>query len=198
MFNCEYTNNTNYTFNSPLCDNFENINYVGVTTDNTLKNALQCRPVSDMWVQLFVPKIMDVPDQKPSMEGIVSVNSCVNIISQRVIKTPTVTSYTNAAGVLVPGNEISNAECTFLTGRKLIVEGIITQKVIYTSLAANQALHSADFLIPFSTFIIVDGDTALSEEFRLYPYLEDVFVYMLSERTIFSNNTLFIKAASAC
>lgn len=198
MYNCEYTNNTNYTFNDQLCDSFENINYVGISTGSSLENALQCRPAGNKWVQLFIPKIMDVPTQKPSIEGIISVNSCAAIISQRVIKTPTVTGYTNSAGVLVPGNEISNAECTFLTGRKLIVEGIITQKVVYTSLSPDQALHSANFIIPFSTFIIVEGDTALSTEYRLYPYLEDVFVYMLSERTIFSNNTLFIKAASVC
>lgn len=162
MYNCKYTNNTDYTFSNPLCDNFENINYVGITCPDTLTGALQCRPASGEWVQLFVPKIMDVPEQKPSMEGIVSVNSCVNVISQRIVKTPSVTSYTNIAGVVIPGNEIRNAECTFLTGRKLIVEGIITQKVIYTSLAADQALHSATFLVPFSTFIIVAGDTALS------------------------------------
>ena len=58
--------------------------------------------------------------------------------------------------------------------------------------------HSATFLIPFSTFILVEGDRALTEEFRVYPYLEDVYTKMLSERTIFSNNTLFIKATAAC
>ena len=198
MYNCEYTNNTSYTFNNPLCDNFENINYVGTADANTLDKALTCRPVSNKWVQMFVPRILDIPVQKPSMEGIVTVNTCAEIISQRVIKTPVVTGYTNNAGVLIPGNEIPNAECTFLTGRKLIVEGLITQKVIYTSLTENQALHSASLMIPFSTFIIVEGDTALSADFRLYPYVEDVFVYMLSERTLFSNNTLFIKASAAC
>lgn len=198
MYNCDYTNNTSYTFSDPLCDKFENINYVGTADGNTLEKALTCRPVSNKWVQLFVPKILDIPSQKPSMEGIVTVNTCAQIISQRVIKTPTVTGYTNSAGVAVPGTEIGNGECTFLTGRKLIVEGIITQKVVYTSLTENQALHSANFMIPFSTFIIVEADTPLSTEFRLYPYIEDVFVYMLSERTIFSNNTLFIKAAPVC
>lgn len=198
MYNCEYTNNTSYTFSNPLCDDFENINYVGVADENTMEKALTCRPVSDKWIQLFVPKILDIPEQKLLMEGIVTVNTCVEIISQRVIKTPAVTGYTNQAGVFVPGTEISNAECTFLTGRKLIVEGIITQKIVYTALKEDQALHSANFMIPFSTFIIVEADTPQSADFRIYPYIEDVFVYMLSERTIFSNNTLFIKAAPVC
>lgn len=198
MYNCEYTNNTTYTFNNPLCDDFENINYVGVADENSLEKALSCGPSTNKWVQLFVPKILDIPAQKPSMEGIVTVNTCVEIISQRVIKTPVVTGYTDNTGAFIPGSEIPNAECTFLTGRKLIVEGIITQKIVYTALEAEQALHSATFKIPFSTFIMVEGNTPLSKDFRLYPYVEDVFVYMLSERTIFSNNTLFIKTAPVC
>lgn len=198
MSHCEYTNHTDYMFHSPLCSNSDNINYVGVANGDTLEKALSCRPGSDKWVQLFVPKIFDIPPQKPSMEGIVSVNSCVEIISQRVIKTPVVTGYTDQEGNFIPGETIPNGECLLLTGKKLVVEGVITQKVIYTALEADQSLHSATFRIPFSTFIIVEGDRALTEEFRVYPYLEDVYTNMLSERTIFSNNTLFIKAAAAC
>lgn len=198
MYQCEYTNSTNYAFDQKLCDRYERISYVGVADADVLKKALSCRPSDGKWVQLSIPKIMDIPEQKPSMEGIVAIHSAVDIISQRVVKTPVVTGYTNQSGEVIPGDEISNAECTFLTGRKLIVEGILTQKVIYTSLAADQALHSATFRIPFSTFIMVDKNTPLSTEFRIYPYLEDVFGYMLSPRTIFSNNTLFIKATSGC
>lgn len=198
MLNCEYTNQTDYTFHTKLCENSESTNYIGVASPEVLERALKCTAKTDKWVQLFVTKIVDIPTQKPSMEGIVSVSSCVEIISQRIIKTPVVIGYTNQAGVVIPGNEIPNAECTFLTGRKLVIEGVITQKVVYTSLAPSQALHSATFLIPFSTFIIVEGNRALSEEFRIYPYLEDVYVSMLSDRTVFSNNTLFIKAATEC
>lgn len=198
MSHCEYTNHTDYMFHSPLCKDSDNTNYVGVANSDALEKALSCKPGSDKWVQLFVPKIFDIPTQKPSMEGIVSVNSCVDIISQRVIRTPVVTGYTDREGTFIPGDTIPNGECLLLTGKKLVIEGVITQKVIYTALEANQALHSATFRIPFSTFIIVEGDRALTEEFRIYPYLEDVYTNMLSERTIFSNNTLFIKAAAAC
>lgn len=198
MLNCDYSNNTEYTFNKEICDICDNINYVGVFPENNLENALQCNPISDKWVQLFVPKIVDVPSQKPDMEGIVSVNSCVEIISQRVVKTPEVTGYTNGSGVFIPGEDIPNAECTKLTGKKLIIEGIIKQTVIYTALVLNQALHSASFTIPFSVFIILEKDTALNREYQLYPYLEHVFECMLSERSIFSNATIFIKAIPVC
>lgn len=198
MMNCDYANRTTYGFHQEIDGQCDNISYVGEATESVLTRALRCRPVSNQWVQFYVSKILDIPDQKPDIEGIVSVNSCVELISQRVVNTPVVTGYTQSNGVFVPGEDIPNAEGTYLTGKKLIIEGLIRQKVIYTALVADQSLHSASFVIPFSTFIIVGADEALSQDFILYPYLEDVFACRLSERSVFSNNTLFIKAVPVC
>ncbi|WP_305305830.1 DUF3794 domain-containing protein [Romboutsia ilealis] len=129
---------------------------------------------------------------------IVEVHSCVEIISQRVIKTPVVMGYTNTAGNFISGENIPNAECTNLTGRKLIIEGLLKQKVIYTADDDEQSLHSANFEIPFSTFIIIEKDTPLSQQFRITPYIEDIFVSRLSERSVFKNTTIFIKASKVC
>lgn len=49
---------------------------------------------------------------------------------------------------------IPNSEGVCLSGRKIIVEGTLKQKVIYTANVATQSVHSAHFDIPFSTFII--------------------------------------------
>lgn len=196
--NCDYTNSTVHTFHNEISEQCDNINYVGVSQESALERALRCTPSSDQWVQFFVPKILDIPEQKPDMEGIVSVNSSVKIISKRVVNTPVVTGYTRADGVFVPGEDIPNGECTHLTGKKLIIEGVILQKVIYTAAVADQALHSASYTIPFSVFIIADSDVPLSQDYTVYPYLEDVFVCRLSDRSMFSNNTLFIKAVAVC
>ncbi len=198
MMNCDYTNSTVYEFHDEISGQCDNINYVGITPGGTLNSVLQCRPASNQWVQFFVPKILDIPAQKPDIEGIVTVNSCVEVISQRVINTPVVTGYTLPSGVFVSGDEIPNSECTHLTGKKLIIEGIIHQKVIYTALVDDQSLHSADFTIPFSTFIIIDANQPLTQKFVIYPYLEDVFACSMSERSIFSNNTIFIKTVPVC
>lgn len=198
MMNCDYTNSTVYEFHDEISGQCDNINYVGIAPAGTLSSVLQCRPSSDQWVQFFVPKILDIPEQKPDIEGIVTINSCVEIISQRVINTPVVTGYTKPDGTIVPGSSIPNSEGTYLTGKKLIVEGVLHQKVIYTALVDDQSLHSADFTIPFSTFIIVDANEPLSQKFVLYPCLEDVFACRMSERSIFSNNTIFIKTVPVC
>lgn len=49
---------------------------------------------------------------------------------------------------------IGNAEGTCLTGRKLIIEGTIKQKVVYTAELSEQSVHSAHFEVPFIAFII--------------------------------------------
>ena len=79
-----------------------------------------------------------------------------------------------------------------------MVEGFIRQKIVYTALTADQAMHSAIFTIPFSAFIIIDGDTPLNKSYRVYPLVEDAFVCKLSERSVFTNNTLFLKASPVC
>lgn len=195
MFSCDYTNNTNYTFDRELCDCSEGVEYKNNCCNF---NKLPCGDAGDEWVQLFIPEIKDIPNQKPDMEGIVSVNTAVEIISKKVIKTPTVKGYTDASGNVIKGEDIGNAECTKLTGRKLIIEGFIKQKVVYTALVEDQALHSATFVIPFSAFIIIDGATPLSQSYQVHSFVEDTFVCKMSERSLFSNSTLFLKASPVC
>lgn len=198
MSNCDYTSNTSYQFYSNCCTSDGAINVVGVYPDDKIEKILTCFSDTDKWVELFVPEIVDIPPQKPDVEGIIEVHSCVDIISQRVIKTPLVNGYTPLGGKFIPGNNIPNGECTNLTGRKLIIEGLLKQKIIYTAAVDEQTVHSAHFTIPFSVFIIVDPNTPLSQRFRVNPYIEDIFTCRLSERSIFKNTTIFIKASKVC
>jgi hypothetical protein len=199
MFHCDYTSNTKFQFATECQDQCNSINLVGIYPQDKIEKALACNDLnSNEWVQFYIPEIVDIPTQKPDMEGIVSVSSCIEIMSQKVIKTPQVTGYTTATGTFIPGEDISNAECTNLTGRKLIIEGLIKQKIVYTALEPSQSLHSASFCIPFSVFIIIAKDTPLNQCFKLNSYIEDVFVCQLSERSVFKNTTIFIKATSIC
>lgn len=64
------------------------------------------------------------------------------------------------SGILIDCNNtmafeiIQNAEGTCLTGRKLIVEGLLKQKIVYTALVDEQSVHSAHYEIPFLAYII--------------------------------------------
>lgn len=60
----------------------------------------------------------------------------------------------SATGTTNTLNTEPNEEGTCLTGRKLIVEGTLKQKVVYTADVDVQSVHSAHYEIPFSAFII--------------------------------------------
>lgn len=198
MLSRDYTGNTVYNFYNKCCVDNENIDMIGQYPSNKFERVLSCFADTDKWTEFYLPEIIDIPDQKPDIEGIVEIHSCIEIISQRVIKTPVVNGYTGADGVFIPGEDIPNSECTNLTGRKLIVEGLLKQKIIYTAAVEEQSVHSAHFAVPFSTFIIIEKDTALSQKFRILPFIEDVYACRLSERSVFKNTTIFLKASKVC
>lgn len=192
MLNCDYTDKTIHQFYGNCCEQDENVNIVGLYPQNKIENLLKCFP-TNAWTQFFIPEVVDIPCQKPDVEGVVSVHSNVQIISQRVIKTPVVTDSDG-----IPVYDVTNSECTKLTGRKLIVEGLLHQKIVYTAAVEEQSLHSAHFSIPFSVFIIIESDTPLSQKFKIDSFIEDIFTCRLSERSIFKNTTIFIKATPVC
>lgn len=194
----DYTATTIHTFNDSCCTSSQAINYVGMYPANKFNTILNCPNNTNTWVQFFKPEVIDIPTQKPDMEEVMSVQSSVQIISQRVIKTPTVTGYTNTTGVIVPGSSIDNAEGTRLTGRKLIIEGLLHQKVIYTADVPEQSVHSAHFSIPFSVFIVLPVGTPLIQKIDVIPAIEDMYVCQLSPRSLFTNTTIFIKAGNQC
>lgn len=194
MLGCDYTESTVYNFHNKCCTNSEKINVLGEYPSDYIENVLTSSS-DNKWTEFFLPEVVDIPKLKPNMEGIIEVLSGIEIISQRVVKTPVVKTTVEGA---ITGATIPNSENTRLTGRKLVVEGLLKQKVIYTAAVEEQSVHTADFEMPFSAFIIIDGNTPLSQKFSITPYIEDIFVCRLSERSIFKNTTIFIKASKIC
>lgn len=134
------------------------------------------------WTEISVPELLVLPPEKPDIETLDKVLIKVQIISQRLIDTPS-------------SGTTKNPEGTLLSGKKLIIEGIIHQKIIYTANTLVQSVHSAHFQIPFSAFIIVRRD--LKEPFCIDVCIEDVFVKAFGTRQIFKNVTLFLRAKPA-
>lgn len=198
MLNSDYTESTSYKFYNQFCLENENVNIIGEFPSDKLEKVLSNPSDADKWTEFSIPQIFDIPTQNPDIEGIVEISSAIEIISQRVVKTPIVIGYNAPDSTYIPGEDISNAESTNLTGRKLIVEGILRQKIIYTAEVDEQSIHSANFDVPFSAFIIIDKDTPLSQKFRITPYIEDIFVSKLSQNSVFENTTIFIKASKVC
>lgn len=66
---------------------------------------------------------------------------------------------------------INNEEGTCLSGRKLIVEGVLKQKIVYTAEVETQSVHSAHYEIPFISYIIPYA------KFENAEYQQDISVY---------------------
>ena len=143
------------------------------------------------FTEISIPEICNIPCEKPDVESVEKVFVSVKILSKRVVKTPERT-----------GSVVTNAENTILTGRKLIVEGILCQKIVYTADVLTQTVHSAHFNVPFSAFIIVPetidisgtATDTLDIPFCIDICVEDVFVKAFNARQIFKNVTLFLRA----
>ena len=140
-----------------------------------------------LWTQVFIPEVLCIPAQKPNVEELLTVTAVPEIISQRVVKTPVLT----IGGADI---EIENKEGIRTTGRKLVLEGLLRQKVIYVADVDTQSVHAAHFDLPFSAFIILPANTALTTQYRLSVCIEDIFICQVTRRSVFKNVTLFIKA----
>lgn len=145
------------------------------------------------WIQMNIPEYLAIPEVKPDMEEINSVTVSVNILRKEVIEVPVSPRDAN-------GNFISNLEGKVSTGRKLIIEGQLCQKVVYTADLLEQPVHGAEFYVPFSAYIIVppfigtaDNDT-LNIDFQVNACVEDVAVRMIDKRNILKQVTLLLYA----
>lgn len=79
--------------------------------------------------QIAIQETLTIPEAKPDVEQINTLLIEAEITQTRNIFTP--------------------------TGVKIVVEGVLRQKVIYTALVPEQSVHSAHFEHPFCTFIDV-------------------------------------------
>lgn len=144
------------------------------------------------WTHIFIPGTLKMPDKNPDIEKIISFSCYTEIINKTIIKTP----------VLKVGDEdkkidisIKNAEGLVITGRRLVLEGILKQKLIYTSSANSKSLHSAIFDILFAASIVLPVDTFVTTQYNVDTYIEDIRVNKKGLRELYCNASLFIKAS---
>lgn len=187
MQSMDYVHNNmcnSYNYN---CNKSNNVNMIGTYPEDKIEDILKYFQTK-LWKQVHVPANIEISYTNPDIESIISVHLYAEIISQRVIRTPTITKNgcTNYTTI--------NHKFNKLTGKKLIIEGILKQKIIYTADRVDKNLYSDYFLIPFSTFIMVPHDTPINQKFKIDIIIENGLISRLSERSIFGNTYLFIKA----
>lgn len=144
------------------------------------------------WKQMYVTEKVGVPAEKPDIESINSVNVSVEIIRKEVIVTPQSTA--------------PNLEGKSLSGRKLIIEGVLTQLISYTALETTQPVHTFHAYVPFSSYIVVpetiDFGTpanpnvvdSLNIDFEVNACIEAVSLSLCSPREVIKQVTLLLYA----
>ncbi|MDU2064479.1 MAG: DUF3794 domain-containing protein [Sporomusaceae bacterium] len=134
------------------------------------------------WTQISVLEVFKLPANKPDIATLNKVLIEVQIISSRVVNTP-----------VGPCPTRENLEGTRLTGKKLVVEGMLKQKIVYTAARPDQPVFSAHFDAMFSAFIVLNPNADL-KEFCVEACIEDVFAIPFNPREVFKNVTLFLQA----
>lgn len=99
------------------------INIVGIADPADFPVLLPSNPST----QFIVEETLVIPDAKPDVEQVNTVLIEATITDARAIATP--------------------------VGLKIVVDGELNQKIIYTADEPTQAVHSAHFFEPFCTFI---------------------------------------------
>lgn len=139
------------------------------------------------WTQLHTSETLYIPSYKPAIKDVNSINIHVDIVQTKVIKTPIANK---------------NLEEKTLTGRKLIIEGRICIKVVYTALNDCKSIHSYDFYIPFSSYIVVPKSIILNKkevdsayiDYSVDTCIEDFSIQKIEHNCLFTNITILILA----
>lgn len=143
------------------------------------------------FTEISIPETVKIPDVKPDIEQLVQVIVEVEIMSMRVVDTPCLKSF----------------EGQMLSGKKLILELKLKEKIVYVADEASQPVHAAHYEeVMKSVFIIVpkyvDGkaiDLLLKAgKVRVTPYIEDIYAEQKDKRTVFKNITLLIDVIITC
>lgn len=179
-----------------------NCDLIDITGICNPDNAILVIKEFPYWKQMYISETLEVPPQKPDMEQINSVDISVSIFRKKVIKTPR--SYDDSIN---PPVAEPNLEGKLLSGRKLIIEGQLCQKIVYTANKEEQPVHSAHFYVPFSSYIVVpkeyiftnaDGSTntvdSLNINYEVNSCIEDVSICMIDERKLLKQVTLLLYA----
>lgn len=143
------------------------------------------------FTEISIPETIKIPSIKPDMEQLVEVIVQAEIMSMRLVDTPCMKSF----------------EGQMLSGKKLILELKLKEKVVYVADEASQPVHAAHYEeVMRSVFIIVpksvDGKSMelllKSNKVRVTPYIEDIYAVQKDKRTIFKNITLLIDVTINC
>lgn len=138
------------------------------------------------WTEISIPEILNIPWYKPDIKQIENAIVTPKITNKRLIDILSLDEKENQKGIR-------------LKNKKLLVDGILYQKILYKSNDPIQPLVVMDFEVVFSTYIVITANTEITEDkFYVNVHVDDVFMHMTDSRNIFKNVTLFLETVNIC
>lgn len=130
------------------------------------------------WTYNTVYDVLVIPSSKPSICKILKVFNQCNIDTVDIINTCS--------------SDICNLNGNKLTGKKLIIQGYVSQNYIYSPINDLNALQYHKFKIPFCCSLILDDFFCdIIDTYCVTPYIEDVYINSFSKRFIYTSVTLY-------
>ncbi|SFJ66854.1 hypothetical protein TPDSL_09140 [Terrisporobacter petrolearius] len=174
------------------CSSDSLLDITGLCNISSVSDILNEHPY---WYQMIVPEYLNIPDDRPGISVIDSLNVSVDIYRNEVITVP-------VCPIDINGDFIPNLEGKISTGRKLIIEGQICQNIVYSTDDPTLPNYSIDFYYPFSSYIVLpqtitttDGDVdTLDINFTVNACVEDIAVTIVEPKKLLKQVTMLLYA----
>ncbi|SHK09193.1 hypothetical protein SAMN02745163_03203 [Clostridium cavendishii DSM 21758] len=170
--------------NTSLCKGSNYFDIYGVADKQAVNyiNKSMSLPNSNFFKEKVILVDAKVQAQKPDIGAIQSINLSVDILRKKIISTP--------------GDDIvTNLEGVKSTGKKIIIEGALNLSIQYISMELRHEVYNFNYGEYFSTYIMLNNQVKLEDNFSIIPYVESFMVSEIYPRKISACTNLFLVAS---
>ncbi len=140
----------------------------------------------NIFKEIMIQEHIRLNDCLPDIEQITRVIACVSIKNAYVIDTPV-----SQRG---PKGELLNPSGQIVTGKKLVIEGIVHQTIHYVADTCEQGMMVVDNDYCFGTFAVLPVSASTQNScYTVIPYIEDIMVEAIGPRDITKCVSLFLE-----
>ena len=154
------------------------IEYIGINDDFPFDYSVS------IFKEFMIQEHIKLNESLPSIEQIIRVSLCVEVTNYYEIDTPISSTDENC--------RIINPSGQTLTGKKIIIDGIIHLTIQYVANNCEQTVHSVEYDTYFSNYAVIPNNSNKTH-YIVRPYVEDISVEDIGERDIITCVTIFLE-----
>jgi hypothetical protein len=148
------------------------IEYYGI--EDNLPDLLDNCKFSD----IIINNDLSLPDGRMEIKKIVRVSAAISIVGSRIEK--------NKMAVSIEGQ--------VLTGKRLLVEGLVYLKIEYIDNSGYDTIQVECFSIPFANYIAMPAGFVIGTPIDVKAYIQDILVKCIEKRKVYSSINLVLVA----